>query len=31
MGGGNMVREEERAEWVSRFGIHKRPWAPRGP
>lgn len=29
MGGGNRVTEEERAEWVSRFSIHKRPRAPR--
>lgn len=29
MGSGNRVAEEEGAEWVSRFSIHRRPWAPR--
>ena len=30
MGGGNSVIEQERAEWVLRFSVHERPWAPRG-
>lgn len=30
MEGGNRVIEQERAEWVLRFSIHKRPRAPRG-